>query len=352
MSDAVLVENGNPRGAIHLGAAADELHRFVSEEIQRYVELLSGGRLPIVTEPEGAPGGALILVGGPRANEAVRGLVERGAVDLGGLTADAAYLLRSVDLDHRGCVVAAGRDDAGTMYAAYELLERLGVVFQLTGDVVPARKATLELPELDVAAAPARKFRGVHVWHAYSWHMGMEDYRRLVDQLARMKMNVLQFYLGDGGAVGRGLPRRRARRVDHHPGVRLSGDRQGQPLLGPQRAHHHRHPFRGPRGQGVLSARAAVRGGVPGGRLRGRGVCRRRPVPAARSSATRTGDACRCGWLPASCRSSRPTWPRRVPRSITAWRRAKATATSATAGWPCRPVTRPRWTSGNRRCAR
>ena len=65
-------------------------------------------------------------------------------------------------------MVAAGRDDAGTMYAAYELLERLGVVFQLTGDIVPERQATLELPDLDVAAAPARKFRGVHVWHAYS----------------------------------------------------------------------------------------------------------------------------------------------------------------------------------------
>ena len=68
MSDTILVENGIPHGAIHLGAAANDVHRFVAEEIQRYVELLSGGRLPIVTEPEAAPEGALILVGGPRAN--------------------------------------------------------------------------------------------------------------------------------------------------------------------------------------------------------------------------------------------------------------------------------------------
>ena len=198
MSNAILVENGIPRGAIHLDAAANDVHRFVAEEIQRYVELLSGGRLPIVTEPEAAPRGGSILVGGPGANEAVRGLVERGAVDAGRLTADGAYLLRSVDLDGRGCVVVAGRDGTGTMYAAYELLERLGVVFQLTGDIIPERKATLELPELDVAAAPARKFRGVHVWHAYTWNMGMQDYRRLIDQLAKMKMNVLEFYWGMG----------------------------------------------------------------------------------------------------------------------------------------------------------
>jgi hypothetical protein len=198
MRNAVLVENGVPRGAIHLDAAANDVHRFVAEEIQRYVELLSGGRLPIVTEPAAAPRGGLILVGGPRANDTVRGLVDRGAVDPGRHTADGAYLLRSVDLDGRGCVVVAGRDDTGTMYAAYELLERLGVVFQLTGDIIPERKATLELPELDVAAAPARKFRGVHVWHAYTWNMGMQDYRRLIDQLAKMKMNVLEFYWGMG----------------------------------------------------------------------------------------------------------------------------------------------------------
>ena len=198
MRNAILVENGSPRGAIRLDAAADGFHRFVAAEIQRYIELLTGGLLPIVTEPGAAPAGGVIMVGGPQANDTVGGLAARGALDLGGLTADGAYLLKSIDLDGRGCVVAAGRDDAGTMYAAYELLERLGVVFQLTGDIVPERKATLELPELDVAAAPARKFRGVHVWHAYTWNMGMEDYRRLIDQIAKMKMNVLEFYWGMG----------------------------------------------------------------------------------------------------------------------------------------------------------
>ena len=198
MKRAILVENGVPRGAIQVDGGADEHHRFVAEEIQRYVELLSGGRLPIVTEPGAGPAGGLILVGGPQANDTVRGLVDRGALDLGGLSAEGAYLLQSTELDGRGCVVAAGRDDAGTMYAAYELLERLGVVFQLTGDIVPEHTARLELPELDVTAAPARKFRGVHVWHAYTWHMGMQDYRRLIDQLAKMKMNVLQFYWGMG----------------------------------------------------------------------------------------------------------------------------------------------------------
>ena len=198
MSNAVLVENGMPRGAIHVDAAAGDFHRFVAGEIQLYVERLTGGRLPVVTEIDSAPAGGLILVGGPQVNDVVRGLADRAGVDLATPGADGAYLLKSVEVDGRGCMVVAGSDDAGTMYAAYELLERLGVVFQLTGDIIPERKPDLRVPELDVAVAPQRKFRGVHVWHAYSWYMGLEDYRRLIDQLAKLKMNVLQFFWGMG----------------------------------------------------------------------------------------------------------------------------------------------------------
>ena len=341
MRNAVLVENGIPRGAIHLDAAADDFHRFVASEIQRYIELLTGGRLPVVTEPDSAPSGGLILVGGPQANDAVGGLAERGAVDLGGLTADGAYVLKSVDIDGRGGMVVAGADDAGTMYAAYELLERLGVVFQLTGDIIPERKPDLVLPELDVVEEPARKFRGVHVWHAYSWYMGLADYRRLIDQLAKMKMNVLQFFWGMGAPWVEVF----------HEGVRgelTTTPESGYLAIGKDTRSWGRSVHT------TTGNRSDVRVGrecFPHERL----CAPDTPSPSrscARSSATRTGAACSSGWSQASCRSSRPIWPREAPRSITAWRPAKATATSATAGWRCRPAIRRRWTSGNRRCAR
>ena len=142
----------------------------------------------------------LILVGGPDENAAVRRLADRGGVDFTALQAEGGYLLKTVALDGRGAIVAGGNDPAGTMYAAYELLERLGIVFQLSNDVVPERKPTLDLPDLDLAVDPARKFRGVHVWHGYSWYMGLDEYRHLIDQLAKLKMNVLQFAWGMGAA--------------------------------------------------------------------------------------------------------------------------------------------------------
>ncbi len=188
-----------------MGAGADRFHRFVAAELQTHLARLSGGRLPIITDaelthaPEHRPA-SLILVGGPDANDAVRRLADQGAVGFTALTADGGYLLKTIALDGCAAIVAGGNDAAGTMYAAYELLERLGMVFQLSNDIVPERKPTLDLPELDVAVNPARKWRGVHVWHGYSWYMGLQEYRHLIDQLAKLKMNVLQFAWGMGAA--------------------------------------------------------------------------------------------------------------------------------------------------------
>jgi hypothetical protein len=85
------------------------------------------------------------------------------------------------------------------MYAAYELLERLGIVFQLTGDIIPQQKPDLAMPALDVRLEPALKHRGMHCCHGIRWYMGLADFRQEIDQLAKLKMNVFQFYWGMGG---------------------------------------------------------------------------------------------------------------------------------------------------------
>jgi len=51
----------------------------------------------------------------------------------------------------RTAVIVGGNDEVGTMYAAYELLERLGVAFQLTGDIIPQKKLDLAVPAIDLA---------------------------------------------------------------------------------------------------------------------------------------------------------------------------------------------------------
>ncbi len=109
------------------------------------------------------------------------------------------FVIRTIELDGQPAVMVGGNDEAATMYAGYELLERLGIVFQLTNDIIPQQKPDLALPALDVRMEPALKHRGMHCWHGIRWYMGLEDFRREIDQLAKLKMNVLQFYWGMGG---------------------------------------------------------------------------------------------------------------------------------------------------------
>ena len=90
----------------------------------------------------------------------------------------------------------AGRDDAGVLYGTYELLERLGVVFRLTGDILPSRVRSLVVPELNLSMSPAFHRRGFLLTAVYnnvtmfSW----PDYEQFLDEMARMKCNYLQFW--------------------------------------------------------------------------------------------------------------------------------------------------------------
>ena len=51
-------------------------------------------------------------------------------------------MLKRIELAGVPMLLAGGNDDSGTMYAVYELLERLGMVFQLTGDIIPQPSPT------------------------------------------------------------------------------------------------------------------------------------------------------------------------------------------------------------------
>ncbi len=80
------------------------------------------------------------------------------------------------------------------MYPVYDFLEQLGVVFQLTGDIIPQVKPELYFPEVGVRREPALKYRGLHLRHFVMPWMGMDYFRRLLDQMAKMRCNYLEFY--------------------------------------------------------------------------------------------------------------------------------------------------------------
>ncbi|MBZ5565227.1 MAG: hypothetical protein LAP13_22750 [Acidobacteriia bacterium] len=194
----MIASNGRPTSVIVLGDSAGPLDRFVAGELQRYVEILSGAKLEIVSSHEisgKAKGKSILLVGNPKSNELVRQAANRRQVNFERLKPE-GYILRRISIEGQPALVVGGNDEAGTMYAAYDLLERLGFVFLLTKDILPEKRADVAMPSLDERVEPAFRRRGIHVDNCYPnqtmW--SLEDWKRTLDQMAKMRMNYLQVF--------------------------------------------------------------------------------------------------------------------------------------------------------------
>ncbi len=212
-----LVDEGKPRATIVVAQDAGELTRLAATELSKYIEQLSGTKLVQSTSfpGQGESGETAIVVGPAETDPLLREMAQAGLVNAAGLKKE-GFVLKTVTWKSRPTVVVAGADDAGALYGAYELLERLGITFRLTGDIVPEKKPRLEVPELDARMEPAMTRRGflhpVNFDNASAF--SYSDYEHLLDQMARMKCNYLQFwwfayapwvqftYQGETNAVG------------------------------------------------------------------------------------------------------------------------------------------------------
>jgi hypothetical protein len=197
-AEALLAKGGRAEAVIVVGRDANGFHQWVAKELQHYVQELSGAQLPILASDKLPSDKPRIVVGGPGSNPLAGAAQEKRLVDFAGLKPD-GFVLKRIEMGGVPVLLAGGNDESGTMYAIYELLERLGVVFQLTGDIIPRQKAELLMPTCDVRQEPVFKHRGMHCCHGIRWYMGLADFRNEIDQLAKLKLNVLQFYWGMGG---------------------------------------------------------------------------------------------------------------------------------------------------------
>src|SRR4029077_2162753 len=70
--------------------------------------------------------------------------------------------------------------------------------YLLNGDFIPEKRQAFQLPELKARREPNLSLRCWRVWHAHafgpeSW--GIEEQRRVMDQLVKMKFNAILVYL-------------------------------------------------------------------------------------------------------------------------------------------------------------
>ena len=153
-----LVEDGEGRATIVLGVGASDVDRAAARDLQRYVHMMSGARLPLL-ETDDPPAGPAVLVGrsaavvkrvGPLLNEQ----------HLGGN----GFILKT--FPRRLLVVgyqahASAYPYHGTRYAAFALLEELGCRFfnpNPDGEHVPRHK-TIVVGDLNIVSKPDFAYR-------------------------------------------------------------------------------------------------------------------------------------------------------------------------------------------------
>lgn len=167
-----LVKDGKPQATIVVDPQAGKSVRFAAEELQRYVERITGAKLNIATTDD-APAGPRILVGRSAATDALKVAIPSGFTRA---LKEEGYVLKTVG----DALIVAGNDDGpklkedpknplsfptvykGTLFAVYDLLERFGCRWYYPGEIgeyVPTAR-DLGVPPLDVTARPSFPVRG------------------------------------------------------------------------------------------------------------------------------------------------------------------------------------------------
>jgi hypothetical protein len=154
-SALTLVQNGRSAYSICLAPEASPSEQRGANELQRFVEEMSGARLSITTECRISR--PLIFVGdSPALRRVAKGF---DAASYG----PEEFQLKTAG---RHIVIAGGRQ-RGSMYGVYTFLERLGCRW-FTSEIsrIPKR-STIEVPALDERQKPAFEYREVYIREAF-----------------------------------------------------------------------------------------------------------------------------------------------------------------------------------------
>ncbi|MSR59949.1 MAG: hypothetical protein EXS05_20310 [Planctomycetaceae bacterium] len=179
-----------PKVHVVVGKEAPKLERFTADELAGQFRKLFDAEVVIDQAiPDG--GGALILVGNPFANPALKAIT----ADWPKLS-DQGHLLKSIQFKNRPALVVGGGSPVATLWAAYELGHHFGIRSFLFGDVYPNTAPEMKLDGIDIVLEPAIRVRG---WQALdasltgpeSW--GVDEQRRVLGQLAKLKFNHISF---------------------------------------------------------------------------------------------------------------------------------------------------------------
>ena len=102
------------------------------------------------------------------------------------------FVLRTIEINSKPGLLIVGGSPVATLWGVYELVERLGVQYTVNGDVIPAKQRPFDIPKLNETHEPGVRLRMWRQWNTHcfgpeSW--GLDEQRRFIDQLVKMKFN-------------------------------------------------------------------------------------------------------------------------------------------------------------------
>jgi hypothetical protein len=150
-----LVKRGESTFIICTSETASPSEQHAAEELQKFVEEISGSRLPIVSDRD-KPEGNLVLVGN---STLVESLAEKIPFEKLG---PEGFVLRTAG---NRLLIVGGRQ-RGTLYGVYTFLEKLGCRWFTSDLSVIPKKPTLVVEPLDEIQKPAFEYREPYFWEA------------------------------------------------------------------------------------------------------------------------------------------------------------------------------------------
>ena len=145
-----LVENGNPKAIIVLAGDASPSESHGAQELQMFLQMISGAHLPIYRENEPVSGKTMILVGRSSRLQNIDSSIDFD--DLG----DEGFVMRTKG----GNLILAGGKLRGSMYAVYTFLEeKLGCRwYSSMASYIPKMK-TIRVDNIDEIQKPDFEYR-------------------------------------------------------------------------------------------------------------------------------------------------------------------------------------------------
>ena len=206
-----LVETGRAKAYLLLGREPAWHDEFAAGEVRSYVRRMTGTELPLrrLGQPEDDESLVPVVIGAAASNEAVAALSKAGSLSLGSneLTHE-GFVLKTTEWRDKPCLVLAGVSGVGTVYAAYDLLERFGRVGFFRYEEHVPRRSDFTVPDCDIRERPHFRVRmhgGQYHYFGIHW-FGEEQWQENLRWCAKYRVNRQNYlpgppvqYLSEGG---------------------------------------------------------------------------------------------------------------------------------------------------------